>query len=553
MISYKLWNISNSYGLTSSLSQENASLGKNIHENIFPAFEKLDDNKSLSSVNISEYKNEQKTNNLVEWISIKVFKLAKTFLSPESLESFNTHLIEATNSIENYHIVFSIQKCWVKAHCMKIKGWLLSDKELMQKAEIKLAKGVDHGNDELGKNVTKRIFGDHNVLSTARNIATKEVLSNEEDKNAYLELRKTFAEKIQDKKLASFTGFHESDFEDDFINQKENFEPKSANRKGVCLSACMFLIEKLVTEPELGEELLIEHANELENGVPAKVAAIHEIYKELRFKEQVQINIPSSKSDRLRFCDRITNFLCNKAMRKGLDISSDDRANIQQIVEDAIRAREKKNLGASQKIISMNEVLVDIALEIFTAKLKELNTLIADTNIKPEGESDVPASNSGIPQRLKNLSPQLKSVLLDSKVKNYNRKNNQSVAAHLYGIEKDQKGTGEAKRTLGSFKNKRSSKEHLKNLANLNPGIYEFIIGTGKGSHAILYVNIKGCGYLFDPNYGLIKCNEKNPSETFLKLLSSYRPPSEKLQGEDGDVNYRLKFTKYQKSSSNDI
>lgn len=102
---------------------------------------------------------------------------------------------------EHLPLLYSIGKCWVKAQLMMIEGGLVGDKELIQKAQIKLAKGVDHRFYEIGKSFTEIVYGENNVLVSSRNIATKQALHDEADKKAYIDLRHNLSQKIKENDL----------------------------------------------------------------------------------------------------------------------------------------------------------------------------------------------------------------------------------------------------------------------------------------------------------------------------------------------------------------
>ena len=76
---------------------------------------------------------------------------------------------------------------------------------------------------------------------------------------------------------------------------------------------------------------------------------------------------------------------------------------------------------------------------------------------------------------------------------------------------------------------------------NQKPGAHLLSFDTGAGRHAIVYINRgEEGGYLFDPNYGLIRCEDENHEKTLLDLLYLYELP----EGES-KLNYHLSLQEY--------
>ncbi|MBA3237431.1 MAG: hypothetical protein H0T62_03655 [Parachlamydiaceae bacterium] len=424
-------------------------------------------------------------------------------------------------------ISFKMKKCWVKAHGMMLESWLFSDKNLMKKAEIKLAKGVTHRECDIKSIFNKKIFGDK-LLVASRNIATKEILKNEEDKQAYLTLRQLLSNN-----LSAMIGFEEVALENNF---KDPVEPKSAKRDGVCFSASMYLIEKMVNGDNLTEELLIHFAKDLEQGVPARVAAIQEIYQELKFKSvELEINEFTSVNDRSQFCAFIANLIYEEAVSKDVKISLNDLPMIKKNVAEFLEQRENDLDSTQKNIIYMDDIFMSIQIDSLINRFKPIDEDFQNVNPSLSSLQDLKFKMSettfGIQNKYKD---------------NFSRE----AIARLYNHEKDIEGMGAVNSTLGLYTDRESSKEHLENLSSLEEGSYEISFSTEAGGHSIVFVKMKDVGYIFDPNYGLIKC-DMSSSATFLKLLSLYAPPKEKLENENDDRNYRLTFAKYRKAAQN--
>lgn len=88
----------------------------------------------------------------------------------------------------------------------------------------------------------------------------------------------------------------------------------------------------------------------------------------------------------------------------------------------------------------------------------------------------------------------------------------------------------------------KSDEEYLENLQKLKPGTYEFLLGTREGKHATLFIKAgNGQGYLFDPNFGLFKCDQKDPAKTIMRVLENYETPDETELGITPRHNLQLR------------
>lgn len=434
---------------------------------------------------------------------------------------------------ENIFLLYSIGKCWFKVQAMMLESWLYSDPDLMQKAQIKLAKGIGHRFYELLKIFGEITYGEGNVLVTTRNIGTKEVLRNQEDRKAYIELRNLISKKIKENDLVSFIGYDNSYLNEEFKNNIENFEPKSAKRNGVCFSACMYLLGKLINEPYINEEVLVRHVDELHEGVPANVAAIQQIYHDLKFidgqSEQIIIGETNEKI-RTNFCNDIVSIIYKRSISQGFNLSNYQLNDIKIVVSNAINALEKN--GEDIK---------------YTIEKSMVLKSLCKATIPSWATSFISINEAAY----RNVDPVLKCTMeaaLNGMCTSYPIKYKNKVIAHLYGFKVDSYGTVEARNCLGPNKNYSSSKEHLQNMMLLEPGFYEISFFTMSTAHSVLYLKTQQrYGYLIDPNYGLIKCDPQDHKLTILKMLSLYPPPDNKKDNENDNRNYGLFFTKYMK------
>jgi hypothetical protein len=185
-------------------------------------------------------------------------------------------------TFKNMERLIKISKCWIYSNAME---YISADEQICN--EIKIYKAcTEHNRYKILKNVFESYLGDL-LLITSRNIAQKDVIRNETDKSAYLELRESFINALKEHNLEPLIGYDQSKLSCEFLETIQlEVTPKSARANGVCLSSSYYFMEKVLNSPELNEAILIEIARELQKGVPAKVAAIQEIYIELLHSEQ---------------------------------------------------------------------------------------------------------------------------------------------------------------------------------------------------------------------------------------------------------------------------
>lgn len=479
---------------------------------------------------------------------------------PENPSGLPTNKTEKNQSIEEFswgkalHVclqpanldrILSMTKCWFKAQGMMLQSQLLSDESLWQKAQIKLATGIEHRFYEICATFSKMTFGEANVLVSTRNIASKEVLRNETDKHYYLELNRLISKKYSESDLVSLIGYDESYLTEEskeFI--KTDAEPKSASRDGVCFSACMYLIGKILNDPNIEESLLIQHAQEFQRGVPAEVAAKQEIYHNLKFIEKkARIYYDESPANfRLNFCNTLIDILYERALKvchhdlpgnfvPELTKVIDTTIKELQLLDEQLPLREQTCL----KQILRDDVILALFPKLISNRQKKERFEMVNQNAFRNLDSDV-----------KNvIEKALKGIILTQLIE----RPEANALAHLYGFKQDFEGTGNANAILHRYMDHISSKAHLSNFAQLEPGVYEASFSTLSYRHSVLYVKSEtGEGYLFDPNHGLIKCGNEEHTTTFLKLFSMYPAPSSRLTNESDDRNYRLVITKFNKS-----
>ena len=406
-----------------------------------------------------------------------------------------------------------------------------------------MAIGINHQLNSIGKSFSKMAYGD-NLLVTARNIASKEVLHNEEDKLYYIKLKNELAEKEKNNDLISIIGYDESYLSTEGIsNIRTNVGSKSVKRNGVCFSANMYLAGKILNSPNIDEETLIKCAQEFHKGVPAEVAAKQEIFHELKFCDKAASICPfgDHKNAESNFRNVIRDLVIKRALEHySGEIPNNFSDEVENMIKNIIQEFDSNNdISATRKLdfrfkVSRNDVLLALYFDNAT-------TISARNDFKIVNE----AASIGIdPKVLRIIKQALKDLDLDLIVE----KKKYNAIAHLYGFRQDFEGTGKANSIFGDYSTHESSKSHLKNFSLLDTGVYETNFSTGDSSHSVLYVKLNSEeGYLFDPNYGLIRCDQGNHAKTYLKLLSLYTPPAKKLENESDERNYRFAITKHVK------
>ncbi len=86
--------------------------------------------------------------------------------------------------------------------------------------------------------------------------------------------------------------------------------------------------------------------------------------------------------------------------------------------------------------------------------------------------------------------------------------------------------------------------EYLKNLKNLDIGVYDVDFYTEDSAHATLFINLGQKKYFWDPNYGLLLLDPENPEITMLKVISSYSKPKK-----NSSNNHDICISQYQQKT----
>lgn len=455
-------------------------------------------------------------------------------VTKEAIDNYsNRRVIVACLNSKNVDRLFSITGCWIKAQITILQGEIHNDQELKQKAKIDMATGVDHTLFKIGQSYSKMIFGE-NLLVPTRNIAAKKTLRSEEDKIYYQQICSTISENLNNN-LSNLIGYDQSYFSDDFKNSLngETFVSRSANTEGICFSSVLYLIGKIFTEGD-DEDSIIANAKNLEKGAPAEVAAKQEIYESIQFssfngEKPHNLNQQDVRENLKRYAIDI---VLDKADLESRPIADEFKTILGEIVDEyfsgCIKHYSDEENGVHPEI-----------------PLSAIFTFFQDEEwVQKTVENMYAHDDKKLAQGLL-ITDQLQKIVKDFNVFALPIHSKRNAIAHLYNFKLDTVGTTIARKTLGSFTEFCSSKEHLKKFDSLSPGAYDISFHTEYGYHSIMYYkNKNGEGYLFDPNYGLIKC-EVPHQHSMLKLLSMYPPPDKKESYEDDNRNYKIYIGKY--------
>lgn len=424
--------------------------------------------------------------------------------------------------------LLTVAQNWLSARSSAVGGHLFSSAELKQKAKIEYALSL-HQLSRIENTFFEVIFGKGRLLVETRNIARKEVLGTEEDKQCYTKLKKLLIEN-QDN-LVPIIGYDKY-----FLTEKGNKAlfaetPKSANSDGVCYSGCMYLAEKILKHPALDEPTLKALVQEFQKGTPAHVAAIQELYFEFNFINENPDITSRNTSDVIKshISNLVVEVVYERALQKYPDSLPQDfiqelKKTIEAIVEGFHLFQDK----GSKVRINRDLILGSLSPDLYPAIKKAVIPI-----------HEAAFQNSPIKEIVLNALTGLDR----NHIVEFHRDN---AVAHLYGFKQDFEGTGKANKTLGDYEKLPSTKEHLLNFHLLDPGVYELTFKNLLAGHSLLYYKQPSQeSYLIDLNFGLIKCDSTNPAKTLLQLLSLYPPPFKKLDHENDDRNYRLILTKF--------
>jgi hypothetical protein len=114
------------------------------------------------------------------------------------------------------------------------------------------------------------------------------------------------------------------------------------------------------------------------------------------------------------------------------------------------------------------------------------------------------------------------------------------IAAYLNNLEQ----TGEC---ISEGGKSASTSEFLdQQIPLLTQGAFQIGFMHRNASHSIVFIKEKDGSFIFDPIYGLIKCNKQNPQKTLLKHLSLYTPLESTAPNKTGP-SYVVDIQKYNK------
>jgi len=94
--------------------------------------------------------------------------------------------------------------------------------------------------------------------------------------------------------------------------------------------------------------------------------------------------------------------------------------------------------------------------------------------------------------------------------------------AHLIGLQLQQADLYDL--DTSNFTGITSNDSIKERFNKLPPGCYQLLYPTGNAGHALAYLNLSCGSYIYDPNIGLIKCIEDNPSKTLCSLFEQHYP-----------------------------
>ncbi len=398
------------------------------------------------------------------------------------------------SSLKNLERGCKIASSWITAQAMRLK----SDASTTD-IDVYLATNIHHRLYKAFETSDRLNFGEL-LLVPARNIAEKSVLRKGEDRNAYSQLKSALYQAKEMNNLESMIGYNQDCFRAEYLEMLASESPqKSVNTTGLCASACLYLIGKILSCPGFDVDHLIKLVHEIRKGLPAEVAAKQELYHEFDFDiVGIKLFDVSNSTLKTHFITDTTNILMGRAKRLKTAVPDTFRDELHQAIENIL---DRLLMGATQQKANQ--------LEIF----RELNN----------------ETNPTLQELLTNFDA--KAILKAEKYRN-------NALAHLYGFKQDLEGTHLASILIG--------KEHLKNFNQLEDGIYQIAFKTLNESHSVVYIKQQdGSGYFFDPVKGLVQCKDFTHESVLLKLLSSYPPPSERLPYENDNHNYQINLTAY--------
>lgn len=362
-------------------------------------------------------------------------------------------------------------------------------------------------------------------------------------------------------------------------------------KKGVCSGACGEFANELLSSNEssfLSDAFLLEIANKYKKGVDQASVVNHFIYKGYPFIPTLDISlrtilnqmqssdefispmkhmlefilihsmIPDQFSqerfkDRLEYYRKNQNSITNEISEY---IGIRGVLAYQKFVEIVKHLRELNQLDEKNIVTEMNKILVQYEIDgPGKEELKQLATyssqcLFLFLNYYPStfSFSKPISAKTNNDTALKTLYKQFIQLISQKEKKDIDLP--KLYLKRLFDLETI--NITLKPRNLKLVKNipddkaEKNDHEILQQIKEFAPGVYSLSFYTATGGHATLFIKTdEGNGYFWDPNFGLMKCDNDHPEEIILKVLSSmYECPYKDIKD-----NHFLEIHKYERIS----
>lgn len=296
------------------------------------------------------------------------------------------------------------------------------------------------------------------VLCRAQNIAQKSVIWRGED----LKKSKEFTALFADREHCVKKGL--SQLAPSEIEELKKYPMKGADTTGICFGASLWTIKLLLSKQIKSEKELIQLLDKYKNGFPAEAAALQNLHMAfVGYKFQLSEKEQEAAS---------------------YEVDEAQQEFLHEIEQKRIDLENRKESLSREEYTRLFLQIIKETEESIPHKIAELIANVEQLYLYKSKTS-----------RLERVA-----ALIDLKLK--------------HKIEK---------RERSFFTGIIHKKEMQDKFNQLKNGCYQLRFRTSdKGGHSIVYIKKDFGSYLYDPNFGLIKCTTDNPSKRLCELFKKH-------------------------------
>lgn len=402
-----------------------------------------------------------------------------------------------------------------------------------------LKHSIQHYQSDLAGNKVNSLFKDK-ILVESRNVIERNQLKTQEQRQKLIDdtvnLTKAINPALNNQNVSQKAPFEKNTPLKNLIMANANGvdllkKIEREARGGICAGACIDFASKILNKT-LNKTNLIDVATNYKSGIPVAGVAnqvAYECFDKINAKHNYEASV-------------------DMAYKKG-ELSQNDvnliktilGSNIYNLRSDIVKLNKffESLKGLSEKHKADSNKVENWVKSFLTEGLKPINATLE----KPTKATE----------KIINLFKNIKEFFVTPKAIPKN------LSTHYidYSLVNDQQRIGRVanKKGLSLGDPLISGNDRLKSNANLlkevipslKDGVYSFNFKTGDGGHATLLIKSENTYHLWDPNYGLVKCEPK-PDEFLADYLEKmYTKPNKIIAGQEAGTNHYIEMSAYTK------